>query len=66
MLAMVDRPGFSGGHLQSRKKSTLKMIAAEAVEMSVTNNLPQDYTNLDDLPSPTSTDLVVLSKPWLM
>ena len=30
-----------------------KMIAADAVERSVTNILSKDYTNLDDLPSPT-------------
>ena len=35
------------------------MIAAEAIEMSVTKSLSQDYTNLDDLPSPTCTD-----SPW--
>ena len=32
------------------------MTAAEAVKTSVTNSLSQDYTNLDDLPSPTRTD----------
>ena len=32
---------------------TLKMNAAKAVEMSFTNCLSQDYSNLDDLPSPT-------------
>ena len=34
----------------------LRMTAAEAVETSVTNSLSQDYTNLNDLPSPTCTD----------
>ena len=32
------------------------MATAENVEASVTNSLYQDYTNLDNLPSPTSTD----------
>ena len=35
---------------------TPKMSAAEAVEMSVTNSLSQDYSNLDDLLSLTCTD----------
>ena len=35
------------------ESSTLKMNAAEAVEMSFTNCLSQDYSSLDDLPSPT-------------
>ena len=39
------------------KEVKLKMIAAEAIETSVTNSLSQDYTDLDDLPSPTCTDL---------
>ena len=32
------------------------MTAAEAVETSLTKSLSQDYTNLDDLLSPTCTD----------
>ena len=36
--------------------STVKMTAAEAVEMSVTNSLSQNYTNLDGLQSLTCID----------
>ena len=67
MLVLVDRPGYyslekivgdwrfdglSDGHLRSRKE----VPAAEAVETSVINSLSQDYSNQDDLLSPTCTD----------
>ena len=39
----------------------MKMTATELIEMSVTNTLSQDYTNLDDLPSPTCTEFDLAS-----
>ena len=66
MLMIVDSPGYHSLEKdcwcltfrwpQRRSSSlflTLKMTAIKAVEMSVTNSLSQDYSNLDDLLSLT-------------
>ena len=43
----------------------MKMTAAEAVETSVTNNLSQDYSNLDDLLSLTCINVIFCAKTAL-
>ena len=76
MLVMVDRPGwnclekdcwwltFRRPQRRSPSEPTLKMTTAEAFKTSVTNSLSQDYSNLDDLPSPTC--IGISSCLWLL
>ena len=59
--------GFSGGHLQCRKRGTVNLFDCSsytalkmAVETSVVNSLSQDWTNLDDLPPSSSTYILHL------
>ena len=41
---------------ENRYGFRVEVELADAIETSVANSLSQDYTNLDDLPSPTCTD----------